>query len=125
MKHDKPVLKASKEIGESILDAANLASGVEEALDEVGKLRDRGYGGAGDGMIKLGAALVMFPEPFMITDVAGAGIIGAGILYNHAVPPPLYIDDIAETIREQIVEIGKTGREIDEMRLTKPGNTGA
>ncbi len=121
MRRDKPVLKASKEIGESIMDAADLASGVGEALEEVGRLRDQGYGGAGDGMISLGAALVMFPEPTMVTDVAGAGIIGAGILYNHVVPPPLYLDDVAETIREQLGEIGEAGRDIDAMRLKKLG----
>ena len=122
MKQEKATTKAGIELGKTLIETSELASGVREALDEVERLRDHGYGGAGDGMIKFGAALVMFPEPFLVTDVVGAGIIGAGILYNHAVPPPLYIDDVAETITSQLAEINDASAEIGEMRLKKPGS---
>ena len=102
MKRDKPIPKASKEIGESIVDAANLAAGVNEAFEEVSRLRDHGYGGAGDAMINFGLAMVLFPEPTCISDVAGAGIMAAGVLYNSVVPPPLYMDDVVKTLSEQV-----------------------
>ncbi len=116
MKRDKPVPKASKEIGESIVDAANLAAGVNDALEEVSRLRDHGYGGAGDSLISLGLAMVLFPEPTFISDVAGAGVMAAGVLYNRVVPPPLYMDDLTETISEQVKamkEVAETPGPID------------
>ena len=60
-------------------------------------------------LISLGIALVMFPEPFMVSDVIGGGIIAAGFLYNRAVPPPMYVDDIFKTIEEQVKTIHQGG----------------
>ena len=89
-KRSEHVAKATKELGDTLREAASLASGVGGAVNEVSRLRDNGYGGAGDSLVRLGVAMVMFPEPFMVTDIAGGGVIAAGLLYNHVVPPPLY-----------------------------------
>ena len=103
------IIKAAKELGGSYLETANLVSGMNGALNEVNQLYDHGYGGAGNSMISFGIALVVFPEPFMVSDVIGSGIIAAGLLYNHMVPPPLYIDDVFEAIQEQVKAIHSTG----------------
>ena len=65
-------------------------------------------------MISFGIALVMFPEPFMVSDVIGGSIVAAGLLYNKMVPPPLYIDNVFETIQEQVKAIQSTGENLTQ-----------
>ena len=110
-KHDH-IVKAAKELGGSYTESAQLLTGMNEALTEYHNLYDRGYGGAGNSLIKFGIAMVMFPEPFMVSDVVGGGIVAAGFLYNHFVPPPIYIDNIFETIGEQVKAIHGVGEEL-------------
>ncbi len=108
------VVKAAKELGGSFAESASLLSGFNSALQEVNGLYDHGYGGAGNSLISFGIALVMFPEPFMVSDVIGGGIIAAGLLYNHFVPPPIFIDNVFETIAEQVKAIHSTGEELTQ-----------
>lgn len=108
------IVTAAKELGSSYGETADLLSGMNGALGEVNQLYDHGYGGAGNSMIQFGIALVMFPEPFMVSDVIGGGIVAAGLLYNHMVPPPLYIDDIFEAIQEQVKAIHSTGEDLTQ-----------
>lgn len=102
------IVKAAKELGGSYAESASLLSGFNGALQEVNGLYDHGYGGAGNSLISFGIALVMFPEPFMVSDVIGGGIVAAGLLYNHFIPPPMYIDNIFDTIQTQVKAIYST-----------------
>jgi len=103
---DKPdtssIVTASRELGQSFTEAAGLVVGMSEGMKEVNQLYDHGYGGAGKSMIRFGVALVMIPEPFLISDVIGCSIIAAGYLYNKISPPPMYVDDIFKSIEEQV-----------------------
>ncbi len=110
--HTNHVVTASRELGESIKDTAGLISGMNEGVAQVNQLYDHGYGGAGKGLISFGFALVMLPEPTMISDVVGCGIMGAGVLYNMVCPPPIFVDDIFETIEEQVKCIHSTGEDL-------------
>ena len=103
------IVKASKELGQAFTETAGILNGMNQRLKEVNQLYDHGYGGAGNSLISLGIALVMFPEPFMVSDVIGGGMIAAGFLYNRAVPPPMYVDDIFMTIEEQVKTIHQCG----------------
>ena len=106
------VTTASKELGQSFTEAASLISGMSEGMAEVNSLYDHGYGGSGKSLISLGVALVMFPEPFMVSDVIGGGLIAAGFAYNKISPPPIYIDNIFETIEEQMKTLHSTGENL-------------
>jgi hypothetical protein len=106
------VVKAAKEIGESFKETADLVSGMSGALNEASQLYDHGCGGAGKSLISLGIAMVVFPEPFMVSDVLGGGLIAAGLLYNKIVPPPIYIDNIFETIQGQVKTLNSTGENL-------------
>lgn len=108
------VVKAAKELGGSYAESASLLSGFNIALQEVNGLYDHGYGGAGKNLISFGIALVMFPEPLMVSDVIGGGIIAAGLLYNHFIPPPILIDNVFETIAEQVKAIHSTGEDLTQ-----------
>jgi hypothetical protein len=105
-------ITAAKELSESFRDTATILSSFQSTMNEADNLYDHGYGGAGRSMIKMGVTLVMIPEPFLVTDIAGCGIIAAGLLYNKAVPPPIYIDNVLETIQKQINEIHTTGENL-------------
>ncbi len=115
---DKPktdyVVKAASELSETYSESAALLSGMNGAMSEVDQLHDHGYGGAGKSLISFGITLVLIPEPFMVSDVIGCGIIAAGILYNKLVSPPLYIDNIFETIQEQVKAIHSAGDNLTE-----------
>jgi len=106
------IIKAAKELGETFTETVTIINGMNGAVKEVNQLYDHGYGGAGKSMISLGIALVMFPEPTMVSDVIGGGVIAAGLLYNQLVPPPIYIDNIFDTIQEQVKVIHSTGEDL-------------
>ena len=108
------IVQAAKELGETFTDTATIINGMNGAVEEVNQLYDHGYGGAGNSMISFGIAVVIFPEPFMVSDAIGGGIIAAGLLYNHFVPPPIYIDNIFETIQSQVKAIHSTGEDLSE-----------
>ncbi|OGD60313.1 hypothetical protein A3K78_06630 [Candidatus Bathyarchaeota archaeon RBG_13_52_12] len=108
------IVQAAKELGETFTETATMINGMNGAVKEVNQLYDHGQGGAGNSMISLGIALVVFPEPFMVSDVIGGGIIAAGLLYNKIVSPPLYIDNVFETIEAQVQTIHLTGEDLSE-----------
>ena len=108
------LVTAAKELGGSYTESASLLSSFNSALQEVNGLYDHGYGGAGKSLISFGIALVMFPEPFMVSDVIGGGIIASGLLYNHFIPPPIFIDNVFDTIAEQVKAIHSTGEELSQ-----------
>jgi len=108
------IVKAASELGETYTESAELLSGMSGAMNEVNQLYDHGYGGAGNSLIKFGIALIMIPEPFMVSDVIGGGIVAAGYLYKWLVPPPMYIDNIFDTIQEQVKAIHTTGENLSQ-----------
>jgi len=108
------IVKAASELGETYTESAELLSGMSGAMNEVNQLYDHGYGGAGKSLIKFGIALIMIPEPFMVSDMIGGGIVAAGYLYKWLVPPPMYIDNIFDTIQEQVKAIHTTGENLTQ-----------
>ena len=106
------VVQAAKELGGTFTETVTIINEMNGAVKEVNQLYDHGNGGAGNSMISLGIALVVFPEPFMVTIPIGGGVIAAGLLYNKIVPPPLYIDDVFETIQSQVKAIHSTGEDL-------------
>ena len=108
------IVKAASELGEAYAESAELLSGMNGAMSEVNQLYDHGYGGAGKTLISMGISLIIFPEPFMVSDVIGGGIVAAGLLYNKFIPPPLYIDNIFETIQEQVKSIYSAGENLSQ-----------
>jgi hypothetical protein len=108
------IVKAASELGETYTESAGLLSGVSGAMSEVTQLYDHGYGGTGNNLIKFGITLIMIPEPFMVSDVIGGGMVAAGMLYNKFVPPPMYIDTIFETIQEQVKAIHSVGENLSQ-----------
>ena len=114
VKNLKPIVEAVKELGNAYKESAVLTMGFAESVKAANDLYDHGCGGLGKGMISFGFALFMFPEPTMISDVIGCGIMAAGFTYNKIVPPPMYVDDIFKTIEEQVKTIRDTEVNLDK-----------
>ncbi len=108
------VVKAAKELGEAYVETSKNIKDLKDNLTEVNTLYDHGYGGTGKSLISFGIALVMIPEPTLISDVIGGGIIATGCLYNRINPPPIFVDDIFKAIDEQMKELGN-----NDLDLTK------
>ncbi len=98
-------VKAARELGDNYKETAGLLSGYLEGVKEVNSLYDHGYGGAGKALISLGFTVFMIPEPTMISDVLGCGIMAAGAVYNRVVPPPMFVDDIFKNIEDQVAAL--------------------
>lgn len=108
------VVTAAKELGGSFKESADLLSGINGAVQEANQLYDHGGGGTGKALMSFGFTLIMIPEPFMVSDVVGAGIVAAGYMYSKVVPPPIYIDNVFDTIQEQVKAIHSTGSDLTE-----------
>ena len=113
-KKNDNIVKVAKELRESYAESAKLLTDFNGTINDAYQFYDHGYGGAGKSMVSLGIAIVMIPEPFMVSDVIGSGIIATGLLYNKLVAPPLYIDNIFETIQEEVKAIHDTGESINQ-----------
>jgi len=98
----KDVVDAAKELGESYHETASLLSGYAEGVQETNGLCSSGNKGTGAALVSLGVALIAFPEPTLISDVLGCGIVGAGLAYQRLVPPPLSVADIYASIESQM-----------------------
>ncbi len=108
------VVKAAKELGSEYKETASLLTGYAEGLKEVNALYDHGYGGAGKSLIHFGFTIFMIPEPLMVSDLIGGGLIAAGMIYNRVVPPPMFIDDIFKSIEEQVVALSGFREDLQE-----------
>ena len=100
------IIKAAQELGGVHVETSKNIKDLKENLTEVNSLYDHGYGGTRKSLISFGIALIMIPEPTLISDVIGGGIVAAGCLYNKINPPPIFVDDIFKTINGQMKEIG-------------------
>ena len=99
------ISKAVNELSETYSETAKNLVLMRENLKEVKSLYDNGYGNLGKNLISLGVTLVLFPEPTLISDAIGCGVIGVGCLYNRLSPPQIFVDDIYKVIDNQIKEI--------------------
>ena len=108
----EPTIQATKELGQAYSDTAGLISEYADDLKAVDQLYDHGFSGTGNSMIKFGIALIMVPEPFMVSDLIGGGIVAAGLLYNKLSPPPIFVDDIFEAIESQVKALHECGESL-------------
>ncbi|OGD45839.1 hypothetical protein A3K70_04685 [Candidatus Bathyarchaeota archaeon RBG_16_48_13] len=58
-------------------------------------------------LVSLGTALIIFPEPFGVSDVTGAAMIAAGLLAMKLKKKPLTIHEVKRDFTESIKELQK------------------
>ncbi len=59
-------------------------------------------------LIKLGVALIVFPEPTPISETIGSVLVAAGLVQSAVKRRGLYVEDVFKTLHSAIKEIGNT-----------------
>jgi len=95
------MVNTANELSESYVDLIQAIKGTAREVKATKKLwRD----GSNPILIKLGLALIVFPEP-VVSDIFGTFLIAAGTVQQGIRHRTLYIDNVYKTFKETIKEI--------------------
>ena len=92
-----------KELNESYVDLMQLIKSTSKEANTTKKLWREGNKSR---LVKLGLALIVFPEPTPISETVGACLVAAGAIQKGIQRKTLYIDDVYKTFKETLREIG-------------------
>ncbi len=98
----KNVTKALNELNESYTDMINAVKGTANTAEATKKLWREGNKSR---LIKIGVALVVFPEPTPISETIGACLIAAGAVKKGIQNRSLYIEDITKTFKNTLKDV--------------------
>jgi hypothetical protein len=100
----KTAIKALAELAEIKGDAANMLRGTRQQAAATGKLWRAGNKSK---LIKIGMALIVFPEPTPISEIIGAGFLVAGAVQKGIQSQSIYMEDIGKTLKSTLKEIAE------------------
>jgi hypothetical protein len=104
MKKDevKTIASGLNDLSESCIDAASAIKAAASTAEGTKKLwRD----GKHSWLIKVGVALIAFPDP-TISDVVGSALVAAGLVQEGFRRRSLHVDDVAKTFQQTMRELG-------------------
>jgi hypothetical protein len=90
------------ELGESYSD---LMSSLKGTIREVKTARKLWHGENRSKLIKLGVALIVFPEPTPISETVGACFVAAGMIQKAVRNRSIYVEDIGKTFQNTMKEV--------------------
>jgi len=93
------------ELAESYVD---LLHTMKRAVEEVKTKKKLSREGNKSRLIKLGLALIAFPEPTPISDTVGACFVVAGLIQKGIQSRAIYVEDTSKTFRKTLREIWAT-----------------
>jgi hypothetical protein len=102
MEQLKATRKALTEMNESYIDLLKATKETTWNIHETRQLWRAGYKSR---LIKIGVALVVFPEPTPISEIVGAGFIAAGAFQKAVRNRALFMEDIKKTFQSTLREI--------------------
>lgn len=97
----KTIATAANELGESYAD---LIQAMKETAREARATKKLWRSGNNSMLIKLGLALIAFPDP-TISDVVGSLLVAAGTVQAGMRRRSLYVDDVFKTFQNTLKEI--------------------
>ncbi|MEM3579553.1 MAG: hypothetical protein QXL54_04965 [Candidatus Bathyarchaeia archaeon] len=98
----KTTVNALKELSESYADLTQAIKGTVREVKTTKKLwRDENK----SKLIKLGIALIVFPEPTPISETIGALLVAAGTVQNGIRNRAIYVDDVPKAFQSALKEI--------------------
>lgn len=97
----RELINSVKELNASYNEALSLMKGSLNEIREFKRLLGA-ENGAKSGLVKLGIAFIMFPEPTPFSELIGCGLVATGLVYSHIKPPPIYIRDVYSTIEKEL-----------------------
>lgn len=93
------------ELSESYRDAAGALKSTIYTIEDTEKLwRD----GNNSRLVKIGVALIVFPEPTSISDCLGACFVAAGAVQKGVQNRALFLEDVTKTFRNTLKDVWAT-----------------
>ena len=102
MEHLKATRKAITEMNESYRDMIKTTKETTRTVHDTQQLWKTGYKSR---LIKIGVALVVFPEPTPISESVGACFIAAGAVQKAIRSRALFMEDVKKTFQSTLREI--------------------
>ncbi|MBX5327821.1 MAG: hypothetical protein QHH18_02330 [Candidatus Bathyarchaeota archaeon] len=104
--------KVINELNESYFD---LIQGMKGTIREVKTAKQQWKDGNKSRLIKLGLALIVFPEPTPISETIGSFLVAAGMVQKGIRNQAIYIEDIGKTFQNTLREIRTTTDALKEL----------
>jgi hypothetical protein len=101
----KTAAKALNELNESYVDMLGAIKGTADTAEATKKLWREGNKSR---LIKIGVALVVFPEPTPISETIGACFIAAGAVQKGIQNRAIYLEDITKTFKNTLKDVLET-----------------
>ena len=98
----KIMVNSLKELNESYVD---LLQAVKGTIREVKTTRQLWRDGGKSKLVKLGLALIVFPEPTPISETVGTVLIAAGTVQEGIRRRSLYIEDVYKIFQNVLREV--------------------
>jgi hypothetical protein len=95
----KTATKAVNELNESYSDLFDALKGTARNVEVTQKLWRAGNKSR---LIKIGVALIMFPEPTPITETIGSCFVAAGAIQKGIQNHALFLEDVTKTFRNTL-----------------------
>ena len=105
----KIVGKALNELSESYID---LLGAIKSTANTAGASKALWREGNKSRLIKIGVALVVFPEPTPISETIGACFIAAGAVQKGIQNRALYLEDITKTFKNTLRDVLETNHSL-------------
>ena len=101
----KTAAKALNELNESYVDLLGAIKGTADTAEATKKLW---RGGNNSRLMKIGVALIMFPEPTPISETVGACFVAAGAVQRGIQNRAIYLEDITKTFKNTLKDVLET-----------------
>ena len=101
----KTAAKALKELNESYIELLGALKGTANTAKVTKKLW---HGENNSKLIKIGVALIMFPEPTPISETIGACFLAAGAVQKGIQNRAIYLEDITATFKNTLKDVLET-----------------
>jgi hypothetical protein len=98
----KAAISALNELNESCVEVTDAVNGISDQMKRVKKLS---HGGNKSRLIKVGLALIVFPEPTPISETVGACFVAVGAVKQRIKSRSLYLEDITKTLQKTLKEV--------------------
>ncbi|HLE75618.1 MAG TPA: hypothetical protein VI864_06195 [Candidatus Bathyarchaeia archaeon] len=98
----KAATKALNELNESCSDLCGALKGTARDIEAAKKLWRAGNKSR---LIKIGAALIMFPEPTSISDWVGACFVAAGAVQKGIQNRAIFLEDVTKTFKNTLKDV--------------------
>jgi hypothetical protein len=99
-------------LGELSESYGDLLSSLKDTINEVKTTKKLWHGENRSKLIKLGVALIVFPEPTPISETVGACFVAAGMIREGVRNRSIYVEDIGKTLQNTMKEVLATKQDV-------------